>query len=554
MFRASKAKSGGEDFAYRGRKRARALSALLLALSLALSSCGAGENGEGKGDGSHSSASADGNVIKGRVIVEGGGSGPEIFYQNNISTEFASYSRDEGRIHGDYIVISGLEDAAVQKKINDAIRDGFFALAEKEEIPPYTGWRIKTQGASENERNISCYVYGSFNNILSLQLYCWRSFRGMDRNGNWMNFYMSEAEPMNFDLRTGEELKLADVFREGTDHIAFLDSYMEKLIAENDSYDDTAWAWGSSSDLRLSGPFRGVREDQKFLINDYSGRLVLVFDYNDPEVCNYFYPVTVMIEDVSALDYEGFIAGGLASADKALHPILVTGDHEMTESPYAPDPPELGDRDIDYRCNIMSYDVLTERQKALMGEREPETEAVISELIENYDSFRERFGPGIKIYATLEEDASCSFFGPYRVIYKSCWAYASPEFTTEQEYVYYNGGTNTRYYVFNRDGDEPLSIEDMFREGTDWKEAVKAAARKNLDEQGISPYFDYDSYAGEVLERLTSFHPTGNTLILEFGDVSDLNAKYLAAGDDNWYYLSGIKYVEYTNLEGALAF
>jgi hypothetical protein len=86
-------------------------------------------------------------------------------------------------------------------------------------------------------------------------------------------------EGLTFDLNTGNEITLADVFADNVDYLALLNNAVMKDLNEVSAQDEgyfTRW-----HGLKLAESFKGLSPDQKFFLDAYG--INLIFDYDTPE-------------------------------------------------------------------------------------------------------------------------------------------------------------------------------------------------------------------------------------------------------------------------------
>lgn len=184
-----------------------------------------------------------------------------------------------------YMRIEGLKNEDVQKKINDRIRSVFDSMVNCSFLPPYRGIGVmmKHPGIESNPTYINVWSEYNSGNILSVVAVCYVDCKADDG----FEFTYSYTVPMVFDLSTGDELKLADIFRDGTDGLETVNGYIDTYLLKNgygtdeimQPDDDT---YPSFDTINMTAPFKGVKEGQKFYIDQF-GRLTLVFDYDTPE-------------------------------------------------------------------------------------------------------------------------------------------------------------------------------------------------------------------------------------------------------------------------------
>ena len=516
----------------RARRAAATVAAIALVVSLAagLSGCGAGtESVNGKGP-----------ALKGVIEArESFPRGEQLSYVYDNGLDWSYETLELGDVSGDHVKISGHPDPAVEKKVNDLILSTAIKLASDTQIPPYVGAAVEFRDMIQAKRNVYTQIHGSFNGLLSVSVTAYQDMLPEDPNQISFKSY-SQVETLNIDLRTGEQIALKDLFKDGIDGIAYLNSYMDGYISEHNCYDDVSWDWNNSFYLR--DEFRGVDENQKFVIDSWNGQIRLYFDYGDPEVQTEFYPVFVAVDDNSYLDYGKFMKGSKLVSESSPVRLLeievpLTGTDEM------PEPYSFSGRRINYSADYACTDILTDEQMKYFLERTPEETALAGEAIKAYDRLVKTAGM-LNVDGGFYEEATVSQTGPYRIVRRSSSYYISDT----KGYGGYANDYAERICIFKEDSSEPLRIEDFFKPGTDWKSAVKDACREKLTSSEYVQVSDPESYMDEMLERMDRFLVSSDGLQLYYKDRSDIDSKYLSDPSMEWAASSALNYVTYKDL------
>lgn len=186
-----------------------------------------------------------------------------------------------------YIKVSGLMDKAIEKSINDRIKAVYDEL-RVQDLPPYRGIKAKIpEGSTLQSESIYADVTGNFNNILSIILSKHSSYQDpnskvSEKDPSYYdgNKFFSEMETLNFDLNTGEEVKLKDLFCDNVDHMELINDQMSKYLSKSYA-DEEGYFVGMYSELKLVESFKGLSVDQKFAV--YPHGIAFVFDYHTPQ-------------------------------------------------------------------------------------------------------------------------------------------------------------------------------------------------------------------------------------------------------------------------------
>lgn len=187
-----------------------------------------------------------------------------------------------------YVTVSGLRDEAVQQKINDRIKEVYDGL-RVQDLPPYRGIRVLVpEGSHMESERINANVTGNFNHILSIMFYKEASYlpSGLGGLSGSIDYgllqYVSEMETLNFDLNTGEEFELAELFCDNVAPAELLSDWMSAFLARQQADEEQYYPGSYWGDIKLAESFKGVGENQKFCVYPYG--IALVFDYLTPQL------------------------------------------------------------------------------------------------------------------------------------------------------------------------------------------------------------------------------------------------------------------------------
>ena len=202
-----------------------------------------------------------------------------------------------GGCFAEYFEIDGLKNQTVEDQINRRIKNTMDEMQKDEFTPPYRGISLKLKQYGNLNRTYHMYISPQFNcnNILSVSAtyYMWFG----DENGS-NEFSYSYVIPMNFDLSTGKELALGDLFPPGTDYIEMINRDIDKCLMTA-GFDGDNREYGSYPDLALVSPFKSIKPGQKFML-DRDGNICLYFDYDTPEFFSGYhpYPISLSSEEI----------------------------------------------------------------------------------------------------------------------------------------------------------------------------------------------------------------------------------------------------------------
>lgn len=208
-----------------------------------------------------------------------------------------------------YLRIDGLKDQAVEDRINGRIREVLEELRDPAYVPPYRGIALKFRDCGDAPKRLDIYFDDCFNcnNILSVNANCHVLFR-TEANDDVLFSYMFSI-PMNFDLTTGQELALKDLFSPGTDYIELVNRAVDQCLMKAD-FDGSTEEYGEYSQIKLVSPFRTVKPGQKFRMNE-DGSISLYIDYDTPEFqTDYYRELLSLPVDAFGSAYMPFRAAG----------------------------------------------------------------------------------------------------------------------------------------------------------------------------------------------------------------------------------------------------
>ncbi|WP_023386863.1 hypothetical protein [Youngiibacter fragilis] len=174
--------------------------------------------------------------------------------------------------------LSGFKSSQIEKKINTEIGNTLIEIMDQVKA------EALGSGGNEGQKvtgiNISTNVIYSCANVLFIDYYAYAEYP--EANGI---SYVQKFRSVGFDLTTGEKLELADLFRNDFNHEKYLNEKIIMYIIEN-NFDDPDSGF-------LSGPFKGIREDQSFSF-DLSGVRIILDEKND-EFMSLDYPLSIII-------------------------------------------------------------------------------------------------------------------------------------------------------------------------------------------------------------------------------------------------------------------
>ncbi len=404
-----------------------------------------------------------------------------VLRKNNISFLRRSIRDEDGNTIAEFVQITGLKDAAVQKRINAAITTAVVELTDWSEMPAYTGirlayapWKDQTPRYRDVYTDSWC---ANFGNILSLEIsssisYC---------DSSWSKYFsVSRTFCLNFDLNTGLPIRLADLFADDVDAQAWIDGAVRDAIRRHNSA-DPGWDdlyFGSDGQLVLADSFPGIREDQKFCITS-GGQLTLVFDDATPWVlCRNYYPQSLVLDisEVSALGSRFESDSSLFTDETPRYTLAYNSfpTKTMVER-YEYTEPYDGREGVGYHEN---FEYSTEMPDYLIAHVVPtdeEIERFKGEVLAQVDAYEAEY-PGRQVNVNFGWYGHADRVGDYTNVSLNHTAY----YYLTEEYQDLGSVASERSLCFKEGSEEPLALEDLFVSGADVKALIGEAMLANL--------------------------------------------------------------------------
>ena len=202
-----------------------------------------------------------------------------ILYENAI--EIVNIENDN------YVTfkINGLRDKDVENKINNSIDEMYQELIDISTLKkplPYRGLNnlLYKEGVVVENIYVNVTPAFNYNNILSVSGFVNLSYLTDTGEYKWLNHNMS----LNFDLKTGKAIPITDLLTDDVDSIGILNDIIKDKIDGaygTDEFFESNIFYYDQDYLSLVSPFKGIKEDQSYII--YPHGLQLIFDFKQPE-------------------------------------------------------------------------------------------------------------------------------------------------------------------------------------------------------------------------------------------------------------------------------
>lgn len=431
---------------------------------------------------------------------------------NNLEYESIEYSD-----WANYIVIDGLRDEAVEKAINDRIYAVFDDLLNRRIIPPYRGIDVRLRQLGDPEPDyvsIHCYVNANCCNLLSVQLYQYVDYNGSDC------FSYSNTIPLNFDLATGRELTLADMFDTKTDYIARVSDFVDEWILDNGlDYDRENYAIEFDSEVGIAAPFKGIRPEQKFSFAD-SGTVSLIMDYETPEFENGFHSFSIPLSDPDLIAFPGLDTKKDLFTDSTVS-YLLSGSRYYEET-HAVNTEKINEDEpgLYARCAVRyNSDMPQMLQDELL--RELNDGSFSDRAREVYSEALDAAGDTEGLSVILSYDSYFSIDGQYVGIdisrTENAYTRIGDDWDNLEEY--FNRSSNQRRCFLAADGRE-LTLDDVFKKGVDRDALLRGAIVRLTNEYAAEHEVELadtdavDQLACWFIEHNNGFHLCCDALYL----------------------------------------
>lgn len=416
----------------------------------------------------------------------------DVYYVTDNPLEF-NYIEEKSldRFYKSYFQILGLKDKTIEDKINTAIYDlyrSYLPYIEEGLMPPFRGYATNPSAKGELQ---SYYLevthqYNS-NHVLSVLLrLSAEHMGGPDSSPSYYNL----VDGLTFDLNTGEELLLIDVFTNDTDGLAILNDAALKEVRRQQLLADAEDFYGS--DLQLVAPFKGFLPTQKFYLAYDSLNLIL-----DHETSAF---------NIGFNAYTFSIPLGNSSGNIAINERFYDDDNLFVE-------------DDKVKRFITSYDA---------NQSDYQTEDYVEDGIHFYIEYTYPTGATDQIKSLLDN----AFLNHKAMILnhhknqplEQANLHSYPlkvgPYTNINYYIYFYGpgidGSISSYDVLDASG-RIMTLPDVFVDGYDYKNAINKHLGKEIDYDDPTLSFGISETYLQI--SVQAHHPTNNSYYSDYYEV-----------------------------------
>lgn len=453
-------------------------------------------------------------------------------------------SSDEPPYHRIDLMIEGLKDKSLEEKINTKIISQVNEFTDLKRVPDAQGIKaLQAKGldpAKFRSKEVYVMPYCNMGNILSLAVYSSAYYKLSDESF----IPLSECKTFNIDLNSGKEICISDLFADNVDGIKYLNDAVNEAISKIGTYDNPFIDIYFDEDytLSLAGAFTGLKENQKYYLNGKNGNLVLIFDKETPE----FHSrdgvslLQIDITEVAAFDRFIFEGENIYESDELVYNLIqrpLRADMNLSSfDKYDPIPEITGVIIIDSPV----YKELTEAQQRFVSFSDEDIAEIKNIFTEKTESFRRQYAVDTTRYEGHLESHGLRY-GNYICLSRNEIHYMSRDDIWKP--LFSDTSYETRCYKIGED--EPLKIEDLFKDPENWKEKVAPAIAKSaLNYFGPSSSTPLNpdlmlQMGRDLLDYCTSFSITGDSLRFSYSPPEGFLYDYLPADIkllENYYY------------------
>ena len=439
-----------------------------------------------------------------------------------------------------YLSIDGLNDSAVQDKINARLKAVYEEMRNGDYIPPYRGivQKLRQAEGGSSERTVVMNEEFNANGLLSVISCCMTQY--LDPAGENV-FDCSYDRTLTFDLATGEELSLADLFSEGTDFIELLNDKMDAYLLKkgfDNAAEDASEEFIYGSDLKLVAPFTSIKPGQKFYISG-DGQLVLILDYETPEFM-LDYRGRQVFPDIDEAFLPASVGRGLFRDAtetyrlpvRSIDPLLTTSEHKTITRP---DGFEIS---ADYALNSGLPEAVTNRIAEIC------TDGFFPTDLNEFKSRAGEAAGGREVNIGVERSCYFNTVADYIGLTVSDQAYSwMPEELDER--LWYG---NDRYFCFKGSDPEPMKYTDVFKQPEKARELTEKAMADQLSDAAGFDRKDAEALAALLFPHMSGFYVDTDGLCLSYDlgvtELEELFCEALHTDSDRYsgLYCSSISY------------
>ncbi len=465
------------------------------------------------------------------------------YYSNNLSRQTV------GNEDYSYVQISGLKNKEIQNVINKKIYDTAMELFEVP-YPPYPG--IRTQlAAFETDDKIKTYlstaVEGCFNHMLSIKMT--KYSRGLD------SIYFEDIRTLNLDLTTGKEIYIGDLFADNMDGIAYINEKIFEESAKPEAFDEPPDDYLMSGidtgiDIYFRRAFEGINFNQKYYIDQRTGSLHIILDYENPEIANIFTPTDYAIDMLGINAYESrFMTPESIFTNEKTIPALFERSYRFCDDTAEWEYKGYWSegRNIHFDSIIRFYDE-KDRNYIKTAIISDESLAELKAELESLYDAREQEG-WTELLGVVTIGVAVWGFGNYINIESHIRRFLSDQ-NPDDEWEHLEEYYDKAYFCIKADSGEPVTLQEIFKPDFDYDASISEMLITRLKSYFENAYSDEDYHmmSRELLDHMDGFAVQEDSLYLYCSDYANILSRYVLDNSDILMYGNEILRFNYKDL------
>jgi len=375
-------------------------------------------------------------------------------------------------------MIDGLKNASVQIKINTAIKNAverMISYADLDHLPPFRGIKAKIKdGAVLINRYVYSVVSYNSNNVLSIIIQGFLTFKNTDAT----EVYLSLNDGLTFELVTGKQLHLSDIFTNEADISLLVNNSLSKTFSRSNYSDETPGTSMYYYSFTLVEPFKGIQADQAFYLGNQG--LSLLFDYRTPAFDTDFATMAINVPYSDFVDHIGITERFSSSTDLYLSPII---DREFI----ALDDPFLNQDVESVLVGSKEYNFLMRYHKDLSTSLLAEMTNMKNKIKTDFLSYSSGH-----VIEEFRGDVFTEKVGSYTCLFSDLSVYSTGDYLFENEQK-----------CFDKT-DTEVNVQDYFIDGFNYNNAIKNEFIKEIDKGYLAADLSLHELLLNMKVRITS--------------------------------------------------
>ncbi|NTW95517.1 MAG: hypothetical protein HGB31_02735 [Erysipelotrichaceae bacterium] len=375
-------------------------------------------------------------------------------------------------------MIDGLKNSSVQIKINTAIRnaiDRMISYADINNLPPFRGIKAKIKdGAVLINRYVYASVTYNSNNVLSLIIQGFLTFKNTDDT----EIYLSLNDGLTFELVTGKQLHLSDIFTNEADISLLINNSLSKTFSRSNYSDEIPGTSMYYYSFTLVEPFKGIQADQAFYLGNQG--LAVLFDYRTPAFDTDFATMSINVPFNDFVDSIGITERFSSNTDIYLTPIK---DRQFLDL----DDPFLNQSIDGVKVGEKTYKFLMRYHKDLPASLLAEMTTMKDKIKADFISYSSSH-----VIEEFRGDVFTEKVGSYTCLFYDLSVYSAGDYLFENDQK-----------CFDKTNSE-VNVADYFIDGFNYNNAIKNQFIKEIDKGYLAADLSLHELLLNMKVRITS--------------------------------------------------